>query len=302
MKYIITGSLGNISLPVTNNLVKAGHDVTVISSSADKKSDIEALGAKAAIGSATDRAFVKETFKDAEVAYLMIPSSFALTDYAKFQHEVADAYIEALSGSSITHVVVLSSLGAQLRQGAGPINALGYLEEKLLALPGLHLSFLRPSYFFSNLFSQAGLIQHAGIMGSNFGDTDEKLVLVHTDHIAEVATEHLLNLFTGRSITNIANDERHPSEIATLLGKAAGKENTPWITFTDEQATEGALGAGLNQSFASLYTEMGQALRSGKMQEEYWKNRPETFGSYKLEDFAKEFAGLLQQDLEVEEK
>ena len=291
MKYIITGSLGNISKPVTKNLVAAGHDVTVISSSADKKSEIESLGATAAIGSLTDSAFLKDSFQNAEVAYLMIPSDFALTDYAKFQLEVADKYVEALKGSNIKHIVLLSSLGAQLRKGAGPIDALGYLEEKLLALPGLHVNFLRPSYFFSNLFSLAGMIKHAGIAGNNFGDTDEKLVLTHTDHIAEVATEALLNPTEGKTVTNIANDERHPSEIAAILGNAVGKENTPWITFSDEDAYNGMLGAGLNESFAKLYKEMGQALRSGQMQEEYWKNRPEQLGSYKLEDFAKEFAG-----------
>ncbi|MCF2494463.1 NAD(P)H-binding protein [Dyadobacter chenhuakuii] len=291
MKYIITGSLGNISRPVTKNLVAAGHDVTVISSSADKKSEIESLGATAAIGSLTDSAFLKDTFQNAEVAYLMIPSDFALTDYAKFQLEVADKYVEVLKGSNIKRIVLLSSLGAQLRKGAGPIDALGYLEEKLLALPGLHVNFLRPSYFFSNLFSLAGMIKHAGIAGNNFGDTDEKLVLTHTDHIAEVATAALLNPTEGKTVTNIANDERHPSEIAAILGNAVGKENTPWITFSDEDAYNGMLGAGLNESFAKLYKEMGQALRSGQMQEEYWKNRPEQLGSYKLEDFAKEFAG-----------
>jgi uncharacterized protein YbjT (DUF2867 family) len=290
MKYIITGSLGNISLPVTKNLVQAGHNVTVISSNEDKKSEIEAIGANAAIGSLTDRAFLKETFRDADVAYLMIPSSFSLPDYGKFQHEVADNYLSALEGSNIKHIVLLSSLGAQLRKGAGPIDALGYLEEKLLAIPDLHLNFLRPSYFFSNLFSLAGMIKHVGIAGNNFGDTDEKLVLTHTDHIAEVATDALLNLSTGRTITNIANDERHPSEIAAVLGNAVGKENTPWITFSDEDAYNGMLGAGLNESFATLYKEMGQALRSGQMQAEYWKSRPQYFGAYKLEDFAKEFA------------
>jgi uncharacterized protein YbjT (DUF2867 family) len=290
MKYIITGSLGNISLPVTKNLVRAGHNVIVISSNQDKKSEIEAIGANAAIGSMTDRAFLKETFKDADAAYLMIPSSFSLPDYGKFQREVADNYLSALEGSNIKHIVLLSSLGAQLRKGAGPIDALGYLEEKLLAIPDLHLNFLRPSYFFSNLFSLAGMIKHAGIAGNNFGDTDEKLVLTHTDHIAEVATDALLNLSTGRTITNIANDERHPSEIAAVLGNAVGKENTPWITFSDEDAYNGMLGAGLNESFATLYKEMGQALRSGQMQAEYWKSRPQHFGAYKLEDFAKEFA------------
>ncbi|MEO6286773.1 MAG: NAD(P)H-binding protein [Dyadobacter sp.] len=294
MKYIITGSLGNISLPVTKNLVNAEHDVTVISSSTDKKSEIEALGAHAAIGSVEDVTFLKSVFKNADVAYLMVPSSFAIEDYIKFQHQVADNYIEALKGSSIKHVVLLSSIGAHLRKGAGPIDALGYLEEKLLALPGLNLSFLRPSYFFTNLYSQAGLIENAGIAGGNFGDTDEKLVLVHTSDISKVASEQLLNLFTGNRITYISSDERHPSEIAAILGKALGKENIPWVPFTDAQSLEGMLGAGLNQGFADAYVAMGQSIRSGKLQEEYWKNRPETLGSYKLENFAKEFAGANQ--------
>jgi uncharacterized protein YbjT (DUF2867 family) len=295
MKYIITGSLGNISLPVTKALIGAGHDVIVISSNQGKKTEIEALGAQAALGSATDAAFLKETFKDAEVAYLMIPSSFSIPDYAKFQLEVADSYIQALEGSNIKHVALLSSIGAHLRKGAGPIDALGYLEEKLLALPGLHLKFLRPSYFFTNLYSLAGMIKHAGIAGNNFGDTDEKLVLVHTDDIAAVAIENLLSLsFTGNSITYVASDEAHPTEIASVLGKAVGKENLPWITFSDEQALEGMLGAGLNQSFASMYLAMGQALRSGKLQEDYWKNRPEKLGKNKLEDFAKDFAAVYQ--------
>ncbi|MCE7060670.1 NmrA family NAD(P)-binding protein [Dyadobacter sp. CY343] len=294
MKYIITGSLGHVSLPVTKNLVKGGKDVTVISSSSDKKQEIESLGAQAEIGSVTDSDFIQNAFKNADVAYLMIPSSFSLTDYEKFQIEVADIYLEALKGSNIKHVVVLSSLGAQMREGAGPIDALGYLEEKLLQIPGLNTVFLRPSYFFSNLFALGGLIQNAGIAGNNFGDNDEKLVLTDTNHIAEVATEQLLNLSTGNSVVNIANDERHPTEIAAILGKAIGKENTPWVTFSDEDARQGMLGAGLNESFASTYVEMGQALRSGKMQEEYWKNRPAKLGSYKLEDFAKEFAGAFK--------
>jgi uncharacterized protein YbjT (DUF2867 family) len=290
MKYIITGSLGNISLPVTKNLVAAGKHVTVISSKLDNRLEIETLGGHAAIGSVEDTDFLKNAFKEADIAYLMIPSSFSIPDYGKFQIKVADNYIEALTESNIKNVVLLSSIGAHLRKGAGPIDALGYLEEKLLTLPGLHLQFLRPSYFFTNLYSLAGMIEHAGIAGNNFGDTDEKIVLTNTDHIAAIATDALLNPSEGNKITYIANDEKHPNDIAAVLGNAVGKENTPWITFTDEQAFEGMTGAGLNESFANAYVAMGQAIRSGKLQEEYWKNRPEALGSYKLEDFAKEFA------------
>lgn len=47
MKIIISGSLGNIGKPLTAQLVKSGHEVTVISSNEDRKSAIEDLGAKA---------------------------------------------------------------------------------------------------------------------------------------------------------------------------------------------------------------------------------------------------------------
>ncbi|MFD2933796.1 hypothetical protein [Spirosoma flavum] len=51
MKIIVTGSLGNISRPLAQELVQKGHTVTVVSSRADRKQEIEALGAKPAIGS-----------------------------------------------------------------------------------------------------------------------------------------------------------------------------------------------------------------------------------------------------------
>jgi 3-hydroxyisobutyrate dehydrogenase-like beta-hydroxyacid dehydrogenase len=45
MKITVTGSLGNISKPLATQLVKAGHQVTVVSSSPDKAEAIKALGA-----------------------------------------------------------------------------------------------------------------------------------------------------------------------------------------------------------------------------------------------------------------
>ncbi|ACT92598.1 SDR family oxidoreductase [Dyadobacter fermentans] len=295
MKYIITGSLGNISLPVTQNLLKAGHEVVVISSNTDKKEQIENLGAQAAIGSVQDPVFLEAAFRGGDVAYLMIPSVFSLSDYAAFQIDVADKYVQAIQSAGITRIVLLSSIGAHMRKGAGPIDALGYLEEKLAEVQGLQVKILRPSYFFNNLYSQIGLIKNAGIAGSNFGGTDEKLVLVDTDDIAKVATEQLLAPFPeAQTITYISSDERHPTEIAAVLGAAVGKEGTPWVTFSDEDSYNGMLQAGLNESFAGLYRDMGQALQNGTMQEDYWKNSSEIKGSFKLEDFAKRFAGAYQ--------
>jgi NAD dependent epimerase/dehydratase family enzyme len=50
MKIVITGSLGNISKPLSQTLIVQGHEIIIISSKADKQQEIEVLGAKAAIG------------------------------------------------------------------------------------------------------------------------------------------------------------------------------------------------------------------------------------------------------------
>ena len=73
MKIIITGSLGNISKPLAQELVQKGHAVTVISSNPDKQKDIEAMGATAAIGSVEDVSFLAKTFTGADAVYTMLP-------------------------------------------------------------------------------------------------------------------------------------------------------------------------------------------------------------------------------------
>ncbi|MCZ8215025.1 MAG: NAD-dependent dehydratase, partial [Cyclobacteriaceae bacterium] len=72
-KYLITGSLGNISKPVVEGLVKQGNIVSVITGSQDRVADIEKLGAKALVGNLFDATFVERAFQDIDVAYTMIP-------------------------------------------------------------------------------------------------------------------------------------------------------------------------------------------------------------------------------------
>lgn len=291
MKYVITGSLGHISKPVVESLVKAGHEVTVITSKQENTAAIEALGAKAAVGSVSDAAFVTATFAGADAAYLMIPPNFGATDWLAYQQAVADNYVAAIQANGIKKVVQLSSIGAHLRQGAGPIDGLAYLEVALEKLDNVDVLALRPSYFYYNFYSMLPLMQGMGIAGANFGNSPEKLVLVHTDDIAAVATEALGSLsFTGFSVRYISSDERHPSEIAAVLGAAIDKPNMPWITFPDEQMLEGMLQTGLSQTIAAGYVQMGSAIQAGKIQEDYWANPPAEKGKIKLEQFAKEFA------------
>lgn len=291
MKYVLTGSTGNISKPIAASLIAAGHEVTVISSDAGKKQTIESLGAKAAIGDVNDLEFLVRTFAGADAVYLMIPPVWTPEDWPAFMKQIADNYAKAIKGSGVQKVVQLSSIGAHLGYGAGPINGLAHLEKELdkLDIDVLHL---RPSYFYTNLLSMAGLVKNAGIMGSNFGKADEKFVLVHPSDIAAVAVQRLQALdFKGHSHQYISSDVRTFAEIGKAIGSAIGKPELPWVQFSDEDAYNGMLGAGLQKTIADGYLEMGQGIASGIVQEDYFQSGASPQGKVKLEDFAREFAG-----------
>lgn len=290
MQYVITGSLGHTGKPITEALVHAGHAVTVVTSSADKISAIEALGAKAAVGSVEDARFLTQAFAGADAVYLLIPSKWGVTGWRTYQNQVGDNYIEAIKANNIQFAVLLSSVGAHVGEGVGPVDGLYDVEHKLEQVPGLNAVFLRPPYFMYNLFGMIGMVKGMRMMGGNFGD--DTIALAHTSDIADAAIDELLQLgFTGQRVRYLASDERTGAEIAKVLGEAVGKPETPWVVFSDEQSTQGMLQAGMNEEMANEYTKLGQALRNGKMQEDYMANRPATLGKMKLEAFARnEFA------------
>jgi len=292
-KYVVTGALGHINKPLVTGLVHAKKEVTVITRDAGKIREIEALGAKALVGSVDDQAFVTKAFQGAEVVYTMIPPIWQTDNWRNAQDAVAKVYTEAIQANRVPYVVNLSSLGAHLGKGCGPVNALSAFETALNSIPGLHVKHLRPSFFFYNLLSQVGLVKNAGIMGANYGGA-QKIALVHTNDIAAAALEELLGLnFTSHSVRYIVSDERSGDEIAQVLGDAVGKK-FPWVVFSDEEQLNGLLGAGIPATHAPGYVEMGAAYRTGKMQEDLAKHRP-PFGPTKLEQFAKEFAAAYQQ-------
>lgn len=295
MKYVITGAAGNISKPLAEKLLKAGHDVTVISRQEQNLRSLISQGAQAAIGSVDDPAFLAKTFAGADAVYTMVPPHFAAADWKAYIGQTGRNFATALKNSGVKYVVNLSSVGAHLPEGAGPVSGLYRAEQALNELKDLSIKHLRPVYFYTNLLASIPMVKHMNIMGGNYGGADFTMVLTHPDDIADVAFEELNRLdFTGHSYRYIASDERPTAEIAAIIGNAIGQPALPWITFTDEQTLQGMLQAGLPEEIARNYTEMGQALQSGIFMEDYLKNRPLQLGKTKLEDFAREFAAAYQ--------
>ncbi len=297
MKIIVTGSLGNISKPLAQQLVAEGHDVTVVSSKEDRRAEIEAMGAKAAVGSVADVDFLTQTFTGADAVYAMSPPDFSKTDMVKYQAENGQDYAEALKASGVKRVVFLSSFGAHRDNGTGIIVGKHHAENTLAAeLPGVSMTVLRPAYFYYNLYHQMPMVKQ-GFMAANYGD--DKIPMVAPADIAAVAAEELTRTATapGVNVRYIASDERTGAEVADVLGKAIGNPELKWMQVSDEQSQAGMEGAGIPAQLAGQLNEMYGALRGGgAMSEHYEQNRPAEMGKTKLEDFAHEFAAAYKSD------
>ncbi|WP_342644806.1 NmrA family NAD(P)-binding protein [Mucilaginibacter sp. CSA2-8R] len=290
MKITIAGSLGNISKPLAQQLISAGHTVTVITSTADRQPAIEALGAQAAVGSVSDAAFLTHAFTGADAVYTMTPPNMGGANIIANTVNAGRAYAQAIIAAGVKSVVMLSSIGADQPQGTGPIRGVHQIEEIFRQqLTGVNITFLRAGFFYYNLFNDAPMIKNMHIMGSNY-PADAAMPLVHPQDIAAAAAEELQKPGHGTEVRYIISDVKTGNEIAAALGQAIGEPQLPFVEFTDEQAMQGMQSAGLPTEMAELYTEMGRGFRTGIIPGHFRSTHAPVTGSIKLQQFAQEFA------------
>jgi uncharacterized protein YbjT (DUF2867 family) len=299
MKIVVTGSLGHISLPLTKELVQKGHTVTVISSKTDRQNDIEALGAKAAIGTMEDVDFLTTTFKGADVVYLMEAHNANHffdhdLDFMGVINKIGNNYKQAVQQAGVKNVIHLSSIGAHTNKGVGMLEFHYNVESILKQLPSdVSIKFMRPVGFYYNMFAYMPTIKAQGLIIQNYGGDDKEPWVSPLD-IAAVIAEEMEKPFNGREFRYIASDEVSPNEVAKILGNAIGRPELKWQVASDEQFLNGLVTVGMNPKIAQGLTEMNAGRRSGVLYEDYYRNKP-VLGKVKLVDFAKEFAAAFNQ-------
>ena len=295
MKIIVTGSLGNISKPLTQELAQKGHAVTVISSNPDRQKDIEALGATAAIGSLEDLDFLAATFTGADAVYSMVPPNNYFNhdlDLLAYYRRMGHNYAQAIEKSGVKRVVNLSSIGAHLDEGSGILLGAHDVEHILNGLSQeVTVTHIRPTSFYYNLYGYMDMIKTEGYIAANYG-AEDMIPWVSPIDIAAAVAEELLAPHAGRKVRYIASEELTGNETAGILGAAIGKPDLKWIVITDEQMLSGLKAAGMNPMIAAGLVEMYAGLHSGTLAADYYLNKPAAMGQVKLTDFAKEFAGV----------
>jgi len=294
MKIILTGSLGHIGRPLTQQLVQKGHDVTVISSSPERQAAIEDLGASAVIGSVEDASFITDAFKNADAVYCMIPPSGFYNpeiDTTEYYQNIVHNYTQAIQQSNIKRVVTLSGADAYLDEESNGILGIYHGVEEIFnaRISDASITFVRAVSFYTNLYGLIPMIKKRGVIATNYGGDDKKPWVSPLD-IAAVIAEEITSQQPGEGkVRYVASQEISCNEIASILGEAIGKPDLEWKLIQDEEVFNSLTDTGMSPYTARIFVETQKSLQNGKIFADYYRNSP-TLGNIKMNNFAKEFA------------
>src|SRR5205814_2875721 len=141
-------------------------------------------GAEVAVAQLGDVAAMTKALAGAKGAYLLLPPRFDVEDVIAAQRPIADALAEAVRKSAVPHVVLLSSFGAELGEGTGPIMSLHYAE-RTLGAASKHITLLRAAFFIENFAAVLPATQ-GGVLPT-FLTPDRRIPMIATADIGRVA-------------------------------------------------------------------------------------------------------------------
>jgi uncharacterized protein YbjT (DUF2867 family) len=260
----VMGASGNIGSKITDHLLAGGHTVRALGRSAEKLAGAKARGAEIVLGDASDAAFLSRAFRGADAAFTMQPSNPASPDLSADQDRDGEAIVSAASTSGLAHLVAISSIGAQVPAGTGPIVGLGRQEARLKQLTGTSVLALRPAYFFENFLHVLPLIRHQGINGGGAAGAT-RIPMIATGDIAAVAARALAERdWTGFTVQELLGERDLTFDEATrIIGAAIGKPDLAYVQFPYADYSVALQQAGLSKSVGDLYAEMEKAFDDG---------------------------------------
>jgi uncharacterized protein YbjT (DUF2867 family) len=262
--YVVLGATGNTGSVIANSLLLKGERVRVVGRDASRLERFVRKGAEAFTANVTDAAALTKAFTGARAAYLMLPPNMTSPDYRADQERESDAIAKAVKDSSLRYAVHLSSYGAQVSQGTGPIAGLHSSEQKLNAITGLNVLHLRAGYFMENNLAAIGMIQAMGVFGHAL-TPDLKHPMIATRDIGDYAAQRILKLdFSGKQTRELLGErDLSMNEATSVIARGIGKPDLRYVQFPYEQVQQVLEQMGIPPKTAGQFIEMYKAINEG---------------------------------------
>lgn len=262
--YVVLGATGNTGSIIVNSLLLNGERVRVVGRNAARLERFVRKGAEAFVASVSDAAALTKAFNGARAAYLMLPPNLASADYRADQEQESDAIAQAVKDSSLRYAVNLSSYGADVAEGTGPIAGVHSSEQKLNAIGGLNVLHVRAGYFMENNLAAIGLIQGMGIFGHALLP-ELKHPMIATRDIGEYAAQRILNLdFSGKQTRELLGErDISMTEATAVIARGVGKPDLRYVQFPYDQVQQVLTQMGVPSKTAGQFIEMYRAINEG---------------------------------------
>ncbi|HET7853628.1 MAG TPA: NAD(P)H-binding protein [Candidatus Methylomirabilis sp.] len=286
MKIAITTPTGNIGRELTKRLLdRGGHELILLARSPDKLTREQLRGAKVVKGDLGDAVSLKKATQGADALFFLCPPSFTVPDYRAYDVGLAKNGAEAVKVNKVKHTVLLSSVGAHLSQGTGPILGL-HDAEKIFAQVTKGLTILRPTWFMENHLWHLDEIKN---MNSIFMPLSGNLTapMIATGDIADRAARVITGPAPSQpNIVPLHGPKEYSlDECARIIGRAVGKE-VKHVQVPPAKAKEAMIGMGASEAVADTILEMYAAFQAGTLKDEA-KRSPETTTPTTFETFVK---------------
>jgi len=258
--YVILGASGNTGSIIANSLLSAGKKVRVVGRDAGRLQRFVDKGAEAFTANLSDTAAITKAFSGARAAYLMLPPAKSQEE----QERDSDAIAKAVRKSGLRYAVHLSSYGAQLAEGAGPVSGLHSSENKLSAIEGVNVLHLRAAYFMENNLAAIGMIHGMGVFG-NALLPDLKIPMAATRDVGDYAAQRLLHLdFSGKQTRELLGErDLSMTEATAVIARGIGKPDLRYEQFRYDQVLQALTQLGVPPKGAAMYIEMYKAINAG---------------------------------------
>ena len=289
----VMGASGNTGGKIAAALLAKGKSVRVLGRNRGALAALEQSGAEVLTGDTSDQTFLTRAFTGAEAVYTLLPTDRRAPDYRASQRKEGEAISAAIRASGVSHVVALSSVGANLPDGNGVIAGLHEQEERLKRIAGsegVNLLLLRPVSFFENFFDQIPVIKHEGMVADSVLP-DLAIPMIASQDVAAAAVPALASHDWHGVIVRELLGPRDISytEAVTILGERIGKQGLPYVQLDYPDMARALEGAGLSPSFAGRYVEMTRAFNEQTVRPLAGRTEANTTAT-RFEEFATEFA------------
>jgi uncharacterized protein YbjT (DUF2867 family) len=258
--YVILGATGNTGSIIADTLLLGRKKVRVVGRDAGRLQRFVRKGAVAFTGDVSDAVALTKAFRGARAAYLMLPPITSRED----QERESDAIAKAVKDSGVLYAVNLSSYGAHVPEGTGPVTGLHSCEQKLNAISDLNVLHLRAAYFMENNLGAIDMIRGMGLFGHALLP-DLKLPMIATPDVGAYAAQRLLGLdFSGKQTRELLGErDLTMAEATAVIARGIGKPDLRYEQFSYDQVQQALTQMGFSPRKAAVYIEMFQAINVG---------------------------------------